>query len=123
MFARFLTRSPTVPAILIALAVASSANASPISHASPLSHASDVPTRVVRYDDLNLTTDAGANMFRRRAHQAVADMYDGFQPGSPIDRATVARAERTALARADAQVAATIDRARAGAAHADTSVS
>ena len=123
MFAQFFTRSSAAPAVLIALAVAGNADATAISHASPLSRGSDVPSRVVRYDDLNLATDAGADMFRRRAHQAVADMYDGFQPGSPIDRATVAQAERTALARADAEVAATIDKVRAGAAHADTSAS
>jgi UrcA family protein len=108
MFATLFARGKAATCILMALATAGGAKA------SATLPAGDTLSRIVRYDDLNLTTDAGAEAFRKRAHQAVTTMFEAGENASLADHMRVQQAKQAAWARADAQVAAAIGKARAG---------
>lgn len=95
-------------AMLLALALTSGA------HASAMLPSDDAASRIVRYDDLNLAKDAGAERFAARTHRAIDDMYENQRSDILAVKVSVAQAKRIAMARADAQVAAIVSQARSG---------
>ena len=84
--------------------------ATPASAEQVVVHATDVPTRVVRYADLDLTAKAGQKQLNRRVGTAVFDVcedsesYASFQSEGPCRTA--------AWSRAKPQIARAIERAQ-----------
>jgi UrcA family protein len=80
--------------------------------------AEQAPTATIHYNDLDLTTDAGARTLQRRLHRAAMAVCPEYDPNNIGEMPAIRACQSNALANAQAQAEVALAKARDGKAYA-----